>query len=176
MTRRTVVRGLGKLILVTGVAVLVVFGGKALFERESRVDPYLQFMTAHLDVVRTGPAPVSSDARFSRVTAKFTTLENVDPALDACAGPVAVHVGDDRPLLVAEHDYCGGSDWMPKLDEEDVVQLMGPGVDSGLYEAVEITHVPRYESTLADLPDTDVVLQTCISREEMVLVGLVQRA
>jgi hypothetical protein len=162
----------GRLILVTGLAVLIVFGTKALIQRESRVDPYLTFMTAHLEIIRTGPEPVSSDARFTRVTAKFTTLKHVDPALDACAGPVAVHLGDDHPLLIAEHDYCGGSDWMPKIDEADVVQLMGPGVESGLYVAEEITRVPRYESTLADLPDSDVVLQTCISRSEMVLVGL----
>lgn len=174
--RRRWVRRAGTLVLVTGLAVLIVFGTKALIQRESRLDPYLQFTTAHLDVVSTGPAPVSSDARFSRVTAKFTDLENVDPALDACAGPVAVHLGDAHPLLIAEHDYCGGSDWMPKLTEDDVVQLTGPGVDAGLYEAVEITEVPRYDSTLADLPDTDVVLQTCISRSEMVLVGLVRRA
>lgn len=165
-------RRAGTLVLLAGVAVLVVFGSMSLFERESRVDPYLQFMTAHLEVVRTGPEPVSSDARFSRVMAKATDLENVDPALDACAGPVAVDVGDDRPLLIAEHDYCGGSSWIPKLEADDVVQLMGPGVDAGLYSATEITTVPRYDSTLADLPDTDVVLQTCISRDEMVLVGL----
>lgn len=165
-------RRVGWLIMAAGLTVLVVFGTKAWLERESRVDPYLQFMTAHLEVVRTGPEPVSADAKFSRVTAKLTDLENVDPALDACAGPVAVNLGDDRPLLIAEHDYCGGSDWMPKLDESDVVQLMGPGVEPGLYSAVEITRVPRYDSTLNDLPEADVVLQTCLSREEMVLIGL----
>ena len=174
--RRRWVRWTGTLVLVTGLAVLIVFGTKTLIQRESRLDPYLQFTTAHLDVVSTGPAPVSSDARFSRVTAKFTDLENVDPALDACAGPVAVHIGDDRPLLIAEHDYCGGSDWMSKLEEDDVVQLTGPGVETGLYSAEEITYVPRYDSTLADLPDADVVLQTCVSRDEMVLVGLTHRA
>jgi hypothetical protein len=176
MTVRAVAQPLGRLILVAGLAILIVFGTKALVQRESRVDPYLNFITAHLEVVRTGPGPVSSDARFTRSTAKFTTLEHVDPALDACAGPVAVHLPGDRPLLIAEHDYCGGSDWMSKIVEDDLVQLTGPGVQPGLYSAEEITLVPRYESTLKDLPDADVVLQTCVSRTQMVLVGLTHRA
>ena len=170
------VQRVGTLILVTGVAVLLVFGTRAFLEREDRVDPYLTFMTAHLDVVRADPAPTSDGARFTRMTAKFTDLENVDPALDACAGPVAVHLGKDKPLLIAEHDYCGGSDWMSRLELDDVVELMGPGVDSGLYRADDITFVPRYEAKVKDLPDADIVLQTCVSREEMVLVGLTRAA
>jgi len=176
MTARALVHRVGTLVLVSGLAVLLVFGTQALLEREDRVDPYLTFMTAHLDVVRSGPEPTSEDARFSRVTAKVTDLENVDPALDACAGPVAVHLGENKPLLIAEHDYCGGSDWMSKLELDDVVQLMGPGVDSGLYRTDDITFVPRYEAKVKDLPDADVVLQTCVSREEMVLVGLTKAA
>ena len=143
-----------------------------LLDDEERVDPYLTFVTAHLDVLPTEPLPVSSDAKFSRSISRFTNLESADPALDACAGPVAVYLGDQHPRLVTEHDYCGGSDWMPKLDPDDVVQLKGPGIEAGLYTAETIKHVPRYESTVDDLPDGDVVLQTCISQTRMVLVGL----
>ncbi len=143
-----------------------------VLDDDERVDPYLNFVTAHLEILPTEPVPVSSDARFSRAIAKYTDLDSVEPALDACAGPIAVDVGDEHPRLVAEHDYCGGSDWMPKLDRDDVVHLTGPGVEAGLYTAETIKHVPRYDSTVNDMPDGDVVLQTCISKTTMVLVGL----
>ena len=161
----------GRALLVAGVVVVALFLGRPLYLDEPRVDPYLTFVTAHLDVIRTEPI-ASSDARFARDIAKFTVLDHVESALDACAGPVAVSLGDDWPVLVAEHDYCGGSSWMPKLNANDVVQLTGPGIAEGLYTAETIKYVPRYESKLADMPDGDVVLQTCISRTEMVLVGL----
>ena len=166
MRRRTHVM-LAAVVVALALAIAV-----PLLDDEERVDPYLTFVTAHLDVLPTKPLPVSSDAKFSRTIAKFTVLENVDPALDACAGPVAVYLGAEHPKLVAEHDYCGGSDWMPKLDPDDVVQLTGPGVEAGLYTAETIKHVPRYDSTVEDMPDGDVVLQTCINKTTMVLVGL----
>ena len=166
MRRRTrVVLGAAVIALALAIAV-------PILNDEERVDPYLNFITAHLDVLPTEPLLVSSDAKFSRTTAKFTVLENVEPALDACAGPVAVYLGAEHPKLVAEHDYCGGSDWMPKLDPDDVVQLTGPGVEAGLYMTETIKHVPRYDSTVDDLPDGDVVLQTCIDKTTMVLVAL----
>ena len=115
---------------------------------------------------------MSSDAKFARDITKVTDLDHVDAALDSCGGPVAVYTGHRHPMLIAEHDYCGGSDWMPKIDTNDIVQLTGRGVDSGLYTAETIKFVPRYGSTLGDLPDGDVVLQTCVSRTRMVLVGL----
>jgi hypothetical protein len=166
MRRRT------RAVLAAVVVALALAVAVVLLDDEERVDPYLTFVTAHLDVLPTEPLPVSSDAKFSRSISKYTDLESVDPALDACAGPVAVYLGDQHPRLVAEHDYCGGSDWMPKLDTNDVVQLSGRGVEAGLYTAETIKHVPRYDSTVEDLPDGDVVLQTCISRTTMVLVGL----
>jgi hypothetical protein len=156
--------------VVAALALVVV--AVPILNDEDRVDPYLNFITAHLDVLSTEPLPVSSDAKFSRSIAKFTDLESVEPALDACAGPVAVYLGDGKPRLVAEHDYCGGSDWMPKLDTNDVVQLTGRGVEAGLYTTETIKHVPRYDSTVDDMPDGDVVLQTCIDKKTMVLVGL----
>ena len=158
---------LGVAVPVLALAVVV-----PVLNHEPRLDPYLRFLTAHLDVLPTEPAAVSSDARFARDIAKVTDLDHVDPALDACAGPVAVFTGHRRPMLVAEHDYCGGSDWMPKIDPNDVVQLTGPGVDPGLYTAETIKFVPRYGSQVRDLPDGDVVLQTCVSRTRMVLVAL----
>ncbi len=161
-------------VVALGAAVVALALGVAvpILNDEERVDPYLTFVTAHLDVLPMEPQPVSSDAKFSRTIAKFTDLKSVDPALDACAGPVAVYLGEGRPKLVAEHDYCGGSAWMPKIDANDVVQLTGPGVEAGLYAAETIKYVPRYDSTVNDMPDADVVLQTCISKTEMVLVGL----
>lgn len=153
-------------------ATLALIVAVVVTDDEPRVDPYLTFITAHLNVLPTTPAVVSSDAKFSRTIAKVASLDGVDPALDACAGPVAVYLGDGHPILVAEHDYCGGSAWMPKIRSNDVVQLTGPGVESGLYMAETIKYVPRYESKVKDMPDGDVVLQTCVSRTKMVLVGL----
>lgn len=126
MRRRTLI------LLAAVVAALALAVAVPIIDDEERVDPYLNFITAHLDVLPTEPLAVSSDAKFSRTIAKVTDLESVEPALDACAGPVAVYVGDDHPMLVAEHDYCGGADWMPKLEANDVVQLTGPGIESGL--------------------------------------------
>ena len=161
-----------RVVLIAAVTALALAIAVPLLDDDERVDPYLTFVTAHLDVLPTEPLPVSSDAKFSRGIAKYTDLESVEPALDACAGPVAVYLGDQHPRLVAEHDYCGGSDWMPKLVPDDVVQLTGPGVEAGLYTAETIKYVPRYDSTVEDMPDGDVVLQTCISKTTMVLVGL----
>ena len=162
-----------RVVLIAAVTALALaIAVPLLVDDDERVDPYLTFVTAHLDVLPTEPLPVSSDAKFSRGIAKYTDLESVEPALDACAGPVAVYLGDQHPRLVAEHDYCGGSDWMPKLDPDDVVQLTGPGVEAGLYTAETIKYVPRYDSTVEDMPDGDVVLQTCVSRTKMVLVAL----
>jgi hypothetical protein len=159
-------------LLAAGVALAALVIAVTVFDDEPRVDPYLTFITAHLDVLPTAPQVTSADAKFSRTIAKSTDLDGVDPALDACAGPVAVDLGDRHPILVAEHDYCGGSAWMPKIRTNDVVQLSGPGIEPGLYMAETIKFVPRYDSKVGDMPDGDIVLQTCISRTTMVLVGL----
>lgn len=166
MTRRS------RIVPAAVVAALALVIAVPIVNEEERVDPYLNFVTAHLDVLPIEPLPVSSDAKFTRSIAKFTDLDSVEPALDACAGPVAVYLGAEHPKLVAEHDYCGGSAWMPKLDTDDVVQLTGRGVEAGLYTTETIKYVPRYDSTVDDMPDGDVVLQTCISKTTMVLVGL----
>lgn len=159
-------------LIAAAAAAVALIVAVAVIDDEPRVDPYLTFITAHLEVLPTTPAAVSSDAKFSRTIAKVTSLDGVDPALDACAGPVAVWLGNGHPILVAEHDYCGGSAWMPKIRSNDVVQLTGPGVEPGLYRAETIKYVPRYDSKVKDMPDGDIVLQTCVSRTRMVLVGL----
>lgn len=167
-------RRVAQVLLAAAMAALALLAVKPLIVDEPRVDPYLQFVTAHLDVIGSRPV-ASSDARFSRAMAKVIDLDHVDPALDACAGPVAVLLGDEHPVLVVEHDYCGGSGWISKLAANDVVQLSGPGIDEGLYTTEVVKYVPRYDSTVEDLPQADVVLQTCVSRSEMVLVGLVRQ-
>ncbi len=161
-----------RILLAAVAAALALAVAVPIIGDDERVDPYLNFVTAHLDVLPTEPQAVSSDAKFSRTIAKFTDLESVDPALDACAGPVAVHLGDGYPRLVAEHDYCGGSSWIPRLDTNDVVRLAGPGVEAGLYATETVKHVPRYDSTVKDVPEGDIVLQTCVSKSTMVLVAL----
>ena len=90
-------RGRTRVVLAAAVTALALVIAVAILDEEERVDPYLTFVTAHLDILPTEPLPVSSDAKFSRTIAKFTVLENVDPALDACAGPVAVYLGAGIP-------------------------------------------------------------------------------
>lgn len=113
------------------------------------------------------PAP-----RFSRTIYAATTMPASDPLIDACKGPVAIDLGDTRPLLVAEHDYCGGSAWMPRLRSGETVELDGPGVDPGLYVVTDIAFGQRRQARISDLPDAEVVLQTCISGTEITMVGL----
>ncbi|MGH3457269.1 hypothetical protein [Aeromicrobium sp.] len=165
-------RRVGLVMLALGVLTLGVGAVTHLFSDDDQVDPYAQFLIAHLDVISEGPVYVDGDARFSRTISRGADLGSADSALDACAGPVAVDLGESRPVLVAEHDYCGGSVWIPKLDAGDVVSLVGPGIRRGLYVADDIKLVPRDDSRVRDLPDAAVVLQTCISQTTMVLVGL----
>lgn len=133
------------------------------------------FGSARLPLVEAVEAaePELPEAKYSRTMFASTTLDGVDAWLDRCGGPVAVDVGDDRPTLVSEHDYCGGSAWMWDLDEQDVVELDGEGIDDGLYTVSSLTYLPRKSgASVGDLPDTDAVLQTCVSSSEMVLIGL----
>ncbi len=80
---------------------------------------------------------------------------------------------EGRPLLVSEHDYCGGAAWIPELDRGDVVELDGPGVDAGLYRVDLVDRHQRRDVFVRDLrPSADVVLQTCVSQTQLVLVAL----
>ena len=155
------------------MAVLALVIVVPIIDDEPRVDPYLNFLTAHLDVLPTEPAAVSSDAKFSRSIAKITDLDHVDPALDACAGPVAVYLGA-RPSHARRRARLLRR---LGLDAEDRRERRRPAdaawaSSRASTRAETIKYVPRYDSTLSDMPDGDVVLQTCVSRTRMVLVGL----
>lgn len=117
------------------------------------------------------PAP-TPDVR--RTTSAAATLASFQGPLDACRGPVAVDVQErGRPVLVSEHDYCGGADWIPRLGEDDVVALDGPGVDDGLYRVQVVDRHQRRDVYVRDLRrSADVVLQTCVSDTQLVLVAL----
>lgn len=117
------------------------------------------------------PAP-EPDVR--RTTSTAATLATFQAPLDACRGPVAIDVQEaGRPVLVSEHDYCGGAAWIPQLDRGDVVALDGPGVGAGLYRVAVVDRHRRRDVYVRDLrPTADVVLQTCLSDTELVLVAL----
>jgi hypothetical protein len=126
--------------------------------------------TATLDrVVRPAKPP---KPKFVRTIFATSSLKRSEFMLDICKGPIAVYVGENRPRLIAEHDYCGGLAWMPKLDKGDAIKLSGNGVQDGTYVVKTIGHAPRNEAKVRDLPDTDIVLQTCVSQNTMVLVGM----
>lgn len=131
--------------------------------------------TSHLESARLGEVQRVADppkARFTRTTVAATSLADSTTALDACAGPVAVQLGDDRPVLVAEHDYCGGSAWISRLRRDDAVALDGVGVVADTYVVTGLETEHRGEARVRDLPAAHVVLQTCISPGEIVLVSL----
>ena len=128
--------------------------------------------TASLTMLADEPAPPPPSAKFERTIYATSSLARSELMLDFCRGPIAIDVGDHRPVLVAEHDYCGGLEWIPRLDEGEAVALSGDGVEDGTYVVATIEHVRRGHTKVRDLPPTDVVLQTCVSPEKMVLVGM----
>lgn len=117
------------------------------------------------------PAPPPKP-KFSRVTYASTVLDGSDALLDECKGPVAVRLGADRPVLVAEHDYCGGSTWISAVKVGDAVKLAGEGIEDGIFVVTSLTYETRHEVTVGDLPDADAVLQTCVTKTKLVLAGL----
>jgi hypothetical protein len=126
--------------------------------------------TATLDqVTRLTPPP---RAKFVRTIFATSSLKRSELMLDFCKGPIAVFLGENRPRLIAEHDYCGGLEWMPKLAKGDAIKLSGDGVKDGTYVVTTIDHGIRNKTKVRDLPDTDIVLQTCVSHNTMVLVGM----
>lgn len=127
--------------------------------------------TATLDQITT-PAVTPPKAKFVRRIFAASSLQRSEVMLDFCKGPIAVDVGDHRPVLVAEHDYCGGLEWVPKLGKGEAIKLSGDGVKDGTYVVKTIGHGIRGETKVRELPDTDIVLQTCVSQNTMVLVGM----
>lgn len=109
---------------------------------------------------------------FTRTMFAAATLKTVEEEIDKCRGPVAVDLGSHRPVLVAEHDYCGGSEWIGELDVGDAVKLGGDGIDPGLYVAKEMKYERRGMTFVGDLPLGDVVLQTCVTKSYLVLVAM----
>jgi hypothetical protein len=120
-------------------------------------------------VTRLAPPP---RAKFVRTIFATSSLKRSELMLDFCKGPIAVFLGENRPRLIAEHDYCGGLEWIPKLAKGDAIKLSGDGVQDGTYVVTTIEHGIRNKTKVRDLPDTDIVLQTCVSHNTMVLVGM----
>jgi hypothetical protein len=127
----------------------------------------LEFAT--LDPVKRVTSPPDADVR--RSVYATSRLSPSPMLLNLCRGPIAIDLGPDRPVLVAEHDYCGGRAWIPQLEPGDAVALTGDGVEDGTYLVTDISTERRGEAQVGDLPAADVVLQTCISPGEMVLVA-----
>lgn len=135
-----------------------------------------QFAAARLPLLEAAPEPPPEPPKpdVSRTMFAAATLSSFAGPLDACRGPVAIDVQEaGRPLLVSEHDYCGGAAWIPALGPGDTVELDGPGVEAGLYEVSVVDRHQRRNVYVKDLrPDADVVLQTCLSKTQLVLVAL----
>ena len=107
---------------------------------------------------------------YTRTTVATSTIAGVEKRIDKCDGPVAVPLGST--VLVAEHDYCGGAQWMGRIEVGQAIKLSGPGVATGTYVADELRYQLRGKAKVSDLPAGDVVLQTCVSKTELVLVGM----
>lgn len=101
-----------------------------------------------------------------------STLKHSTDLIDTCKGPVAIQLRGDRPVLVAEHDYCGGEDWIPRLELGDAVKLDGDGIPAGTYVVTDVELAPRGVTKVSDLPAGDAVLQTCVSADDLILVAL----
>jgi hypothetical protein len=155
------------LVVATGLAVVVVAGRPAP-SREPSAHTALQ--TADLAHV-TKPVPPPKPS-FTRTIYATSSLARSELMLDFCRGPIAIQLGGHWPVLVAEHDYCGGSAWMPRLGRGDAVKLSGDGIVDGTYVVKRVTHGVRGKARVHDLPATDIVLQTCVAPDTMVFVGL----
>ena len=126
--------------------------------------------TASLEQVgEVVPAP---RAKFTRTIYATSNLARSELMLDFCRGPIAIDLGDRWPVLVAEHDFCGGTAWMPKLAVGEAIKLTGGGVEDGTYVVTTIENGIRGKTKVRDLPDADIVLQTCVTTDKTVLVGM----
>lgn len=153
------------IVLVVGLVALIAV---AVMNQAPANTPRSQLQKSALAAIER-PAP---EPRFARTTYAATNLKGATPLLDACKGPVAVFLGVDKPTLIAEHDYCGGSSWMSKVKVGDAVRIDGEGVDDGIFVVTSLTYETRHEVKVGDLPDADAVLQTCVTKTRLVLAGL----
>ncbi len=152
------------IVLLAGVLALVAL---VITAQSQSGDAPLASPAVAADPPRPAPEP-----RFTRTTYAATDLGGSTKLLDECKGPVAVWLGEERPTLVAEHDYCGGSEWMSKVEVGDAVKLGGEGVEDGIFVVTNLTYETRNEVTVGDLPEADLVLQTCVTKTRLVLVGM----
>jgi hypothetical protein len=157
------------MVLLTGVVALLAVLSFSSHDTAT-ASPPASLQTASIPAL-SGPVKVPRP-KFTRTMYAATQLARSDAKIDACRGPVAIALGAGRPVLVAQHDYCGGSAWMPKLKLDDGVRLKGDGIYPGIYVVTKISHQTRHEATVGDLPNAVAVLQTCVSKHTMVLVGL----
>lgn len=151
------------IVLLVGVVALIA----VVITAQSQSDDLPLASPAVADAPRTAPEP-----RFTRTMYASSGLDESTKLLDDCKGPVAVWLGEERPTLVAEHDYCGGSEWVSKVKVGDAVKIGGEGVDDGIFVVTNLTYETRNEVTVGDLPEADVVLQTCVTKTRLVLVGM----
>jgi hypothetical protein len=138
---------------------------------ETVASPPSSLQTASIPTISRPPVVVPKP-RFTRTMYAATQLAGAGAMLDACRGPIAVLLGVEQPVLIAQHDYCGGRAWIPKLHLGDGVKLSGDGIFPGVYVVTDISFQIRKEATVGDLPDAEAVLQTCVTKHKIILVGL----
>lgn len=158
------------LVLVFGVVALIALV-LTVQSRSDNAPVASPALSAVADVAWPAPRP-APEPRFTRTMYAASELDESTKLVDECNGPVAVWLGEERPTLVAEHDYCGGSLWMSRLKVGEAVKLDGEGVDDGIFVVTSLTYETRNEVTVGDLPEADLVLQTCVTKTRLVLVGM----
>lgn len=123
------------------------------------------------------PAVVANSASVFvvRIT-RVATPQTMQSAIDACTGPVEILWSNDRfrwgahPDEIAEHDYCGGSEFS-SLAKGQRVRVIG-GTLSGRYVVNGYRRFARAGSPAQLLNGLGaIVLQTCVP-DGVVLVGL----
>jgi hypothetical protein len=142
------------------------------------------FERAHLELPADAPAtlpattePVKRKLRPSGpVTAVpvglWATAQTMQARLDLCRGPVAIPMGS-LPLLVAEHDYCGGKTRFATRRAGDIVAVTGAKDADGTYQVTTTRTVPKGSSTSLLKGMGDIVLQTCVG-DTLYLAGAVR--
>ena len=123
--------------------------------------------------VRTEPktkAAVKKSHATRVPVSQWATAGDMQGKIDRCIGPVAINISG-APLLIAEHDYCGGSGRIASRHMGDRVQVTGGGGVNGTYKVVSIHRVPKGSSTGVLRGLGAAVLQTCVGNT-LVLVGI----